>query len=251
MINLTSIGPLTSSPARNIAIEEGLRSLLVQRLTQLPAGGQNPAGFISTYVNQACVVVGRNQDANSECSTERLTGTQPVFRRTSGGGAVYHDAGNLNWSFIVPGSLPQREALLKLIVDALRALGVPARAGERGEILAGNSKIGGTASAAGAGVLLFHGTILVSANLDVLQKSLAAHRASYSSTGVKSIPSSVANASDFVPGISIDAIQGAILRLASPTDSSRSESLLSSSLIDKLQNIYSSQEWILKRKGTT
>lgn len=250
MINLTSMGPLTSSPARNIAIEEGLRSLLVQRLTQLPAGGQNPAGFISTYVNQSCIVVGRNQDAESECAEGRLDCEHAVFRRTSGGGAVYHDAGNLNWSFVVPGSLPQREALLKLIVDALRALGVPARAGERGEILAGNSKIGGTASAAGAGVLLFHGTILVSADLDALQKSLAAHRAFYSSTSVKSIPSQVANASDFVPGISIDAIQGAILSLASPTVSTKNESLLPSSLIDTLQNIYSSQEWILKRKGT-
>lgn len=244
MIDLTSLVAKDSSPAGNIAIEEGLRAMLKLSLLE----GQYEAGFISTYINKACVVVGRNQDATSELSDTFISSGGAVYRRTSGGGAVYHDEGNLNWSFVVPGSLPQRDALLELILEALRSVGVKARAGNHGEIISEGRKIGGTASAAGGGVLLFHGTILVRSELDSLQRSLGALLGSYSSTAVRSIPYPVANASDFAPGLLIEDIQQAILTLACTSAHTVDESILSPTLLTQLHTTYSSEEWILKRK---
>ena len=181
-----------------------------------------------------------------------------LFR--SGGGAVYHDHGNLNWSFIVPGGLDDRASLLALIVEALRSQGIPASSGTRGEIMAGGYKIGGTASAAGKGTLLFHGTILVDADLSLLNKVLAAHLPSYqgdrtldqSRQGVASVPAAVGNASWFHPGLLPQDLAGALsasTRAIRPADWT---SLIDKNKVESMAQTYASPSWIYHRtqKGT-
>jgi lipoate---protein ligase len=199
-----------SDPPWNIALEEALRNYARQG-----------SGFFLLYINGRSVIVGRNQDCAMELSEAALREGVPVFRRTTGGGAVYHDRGNLNWSFIVPGDLSLRPRLLSIVVDALEGLGVTAREGERGGLYAGGRKVGGTASAAGGGALVYHGTLLVDSDLDALARYLSAHgsegygQAADTETKTKprvlSVGSEVGRLSDMAPGLGMDRVIGVLL----------------------------------------
>ena len=237
---MTRIDCMPHSAPYNIAIEEGLRT----------AAREGRGAYLLTYVNAPCVVVGRNQDPGAELSQGALrSGSPPAFRRTSGGGAVYHDEGNLNWSFVVPGALEDRGALLAMVISALRSLGVPAEPGARGGILARGRKIGGTASAAGGGALLFHGTLLVSSDLSALWNSLAAHAPGYASGPVASRPSDVANADEFAAGLDTARLALAIATAAGTTGAETWDSALDAESVAMSLARYSSPEWIFERKG--
>ncbi len=218
-------------------------------------------GYLLTYVNASSVVIGRNQNPEHELAIYDTRSQQvPVYRRTSGGGAVYHDQGNLNWSFVVPGGLDDRAGLLALVVEALRSRGIPASAGSRGELMAGGYKIGGTASAAGKGVLMFHGTILVSSDLELLQHVLAAHHPSYtgkiqddqSRRSVASVPSPVGNAAWFHPGLQTQELASALAEATGGSQAIAWSSVIESGTVDELAETYASRSWIYRttQKGT-
>ena len=224
------------------------------RLSGLP-------GYMLTYVNAASVIIGRNQDPEYELTAHDNAGQLiPVYRRTSGGGAVFHDQGNLNWTFVVPGGLDDRAGLLAIVVEALRANGIPASSGSRGEIMAGGYKIGGTASAAGKGVLMFHGTVLVSADLELLVRVLAAHHPSYpgklaagpSRRGVASVSSPVGNAAWFHPGLQTLDLETTLAEATSDSPAIDWSSIIDSTTVDKLVETYASRSWIYRttQKGT-
>jgi len=230
---------MSSSPPRNIAVEELLRTIV--------AANENPRAFFSTYVNDPCVVLGRNQDAAVELSQVALnTGTPRAYRRTTGGGAVYHDAGNLNWSFVVPGTLADRDRLLRLILGALAAAGVQAAVGGRGEVTVAGRKVGGTASAAGKGALLFHGTLLVDTNLEVLRKSLAAHDERYEPGPVRSVPSTVSNLASLVPGLTVQSLAAILSDYLVGSATTTWNSLMTEQLVETLTDEFSSDAWIYK-----
>jgi lipoate-protein ligase A len=201
-------------PPWNIALEEALRNYARQG-----------SGFFLLYVNKRSVIVGRNQDCSLELSEAALREGVPVYRRTTGGGAVYHDEGNLNWSFVEPGDLSLRPSLLAIVIAALGELGVAAVEGERGGLYAGGRKLGGTASAAGGGALVFHGTLLVDSDLGALSRYLSAHeRPGYGNDSagglslkarVLSVGSKVATLSDISPGLRMDRVREALLRALS------------------------------------
>ena len=150
------------------------------------------------YVNDPCVVVGRNQDVLSEidrdfCSENNI----PVFKRISGGGTVYHDRGNLNYCFIsnrIQGKSPLDTAFLKPIVTVLADLEVEVLIGERKDLwLPDGHKISGTASHVGKTRILHHGTLLYDADLNNLEKSLTPKAAESLSRAIASVPSPVKN----------------------------------------------------------
>jgi len=182
-------------PFLNLALEESL----------LERGfGRDRA--ILVYVNDPCVVVGRNQNPWAEVAPRS---DLPVLRRVSGGGTVYHDRGNLNWSIIVPRNDHDRDAEIGLVARALRKLGVETESGPRGGLfVAGGgrwkgAKLSGTARRFSASRVLHHGTLLVDADLARLASVLGGLEAE-SSHALPSVRSASVNLASLVPGLGVD-----------------------------------------------
>ncbi|MEJ5184395.1 MAG: lipoate--protein ligase family protein [Rectinemataceae bacterium] len=156
------------------------------------------------YVNAPCIVIGRNQNPWREINPSC---TLPWFRRTSGGGAVYHDLGNLNWSLVVPRKLHDKDEELATIVNALRGLGVEATAGVRGGMFltrpdGSMAKISGTARRFTPRNVLHHGTLLISSDLAALAACLGGLTV-YQDPSIPSVPATPVNLADVIPGLTV------------------------------------------------
>ncbi len=154
------------------------------------------------YVNSPSIIIGRNQNTIEEIDSDVVAarGIQ-VVRRISGGGAVYHDLGNLNFSFMtrdVHGRFNRYDTFNGPVVEVLRSLGVPAELSGRNDILAGGRKISGNAQFASAGRMFSHGTLLLDANLDDVTAALRPKPGKLESKAMKSVRSRVANISEFL-----------------------------------------------------
>jgi lipoate-protein ligase A len=149
------------------------------------------------YIDGPSVIVGRNQLPEAEADLDycRRHGI-PVIRRLSGGGAVYHDPGNINYAFIVDAS--KEGALdrdfLTPVIAALRSQGIDATVGPRKELLVEGKKISGTASHISRGRQLFHGTLLLDTDLERMRRTLNGNPA-LRGRHVASVSSPVANLS--------------------------------------------------------
>ena len=146
------------------------------------------------YVNSPCVVVGKHQNPLREV---RLAETErrkiPVVRRISGGGTVYHDEGNLNWSWLGPRATYDREAVSQAVADALVPLGLEVVLGEKGDLLSDGKKVSGAAYLFRRDRVLHHGTLLCQARLDDLRGVLGSTGEFLEMVGVASRPSPVKN----------------------------------------------------------
>jgi lipoate---protein ligase len=155
------------------------------------------------YVNAPAIIIGRNQNTIEEIAADVVDARGiRVVRRVSGGGAVYHDLGNLNFSFMtrdVKGRFNRYDRFNGPVVEVLRELGVEAEIGGRNDILVGGRKISGNAQFATPDRMLSHGTLLVHANLDDVTAALRPKPGKVESKGVKSIRSRVANINEFLP----------------------------------------------------
>lgn len=154
------------------------------------------------YVNDRAVVVGRNQtiEAEVDCIYCREHNIE-VVRRLSGGGAVYHDEGNLNYAIICNSpEHPLDTDYTRPIVWALNRLGVAATTGSRGEITVDGVKISGSASMVRRGRVLFHGTLLFDSDLQTLNTALRGNT-TLQHKGVRSVHSKVCNLKPLLPNI--------------------------------------------------
>jgi len=153
--------------------------------------------FFLLWQNKPCIVIGRNQNAADEINGDYVsTRSLPVVRRITGGGAVYHDRGNLNFSFIINGEADRVE-LCRPVIDVLRSIGVVAEISGRNDILVGGRKISGTAMCSRGGRSLFHGTLLINADLEAMSEVLKPDENKLIGHGVKSVRSRVANLSEY------------------------------------------------------
>src|SRR6195952_3772131 len=154
------------------------------------------------YVNAPAIIIGRNQNTVEEINSDVVDARGiRVVRRVSGGGAVYHDLGNLNFSFMtrdVNARFNRYDLFNRPVVEVLRELGVPAEIGGRNDILADGRKISGNAQFATPGRMFSHGTLLLDSNLDDVTAALRPKPGKVESKGVKSIRSRVANISEFL-----------------------------------------------------
>lgn len=158
--------------------------------------------YLLFYINAPSIIIGRNQNTIEEVNPEVVAARGiTVVRRISGGGAVYHDLGNLNFSFMTPsvhGRFNRYESFTRPVVDVLHDLGVPAELGGRNDILAGGRKISGNAQFARPDRMFSHGTLLFDSNLDDVTAALVPKPGKVESKGVKSIRSRVVNISEFL-----------------------------------------------------
>lgn len=184
--------PPSTDPALNLAMEELC-------LLELPTG---PAYFL-LYVNRPSIVIGKHQNAVAEINTDIVEERGiPVLRRFSGGGAVYHDQGNLNFSFIrryEPRYFNNYGLSTGLVAKALQQMGVPAELNARGDILVNGAKVSGNAQAVRRDRMVSHGTLLFRSQLDAIGPAIHPKPGTFSSHARPSVRSSVANIGDHLP----------------------------------------------------
>lgn len=201
--------------------------------------------FFLLWQNEPCIVIGRNQNAADEINGDYVrTRSLPVVRRMTGGGAVYHDTGNLNFSFIINGEADRVE-LCRPVIDVLRSIDVVAEISGRNDILVGGKKISGTAMCSRGGRSLFHGTLLISTDLEAMSEALKPDETKLIGHGVKSVRSRVANLSEYTEEVSPNII-GAMLA-GYMTERGGEIYELGESDIDAIEKLrdskYSTDEW--------
>jgi lipoate-protein ligase A len=182
----------STDPTWNLAFEEYCLKELVQfeRILML-------------WQNDNAIIIGRYQNAESEINLEAAHRLDTkIVRRPSGGGAVYHDLGNLNYTFIYPIDGLNRQDISVYagpMVTALNKIGVPAEIKGRNDLLLDGKKISGTAQRIQKGRLMHHGTLLYDSNLDSLEGVLQVDKAKVASKGIASIRSRVTNIKEHLP----------------------------------------------------
>ena len=153
--------------------------------------------YLILWQNKNAVIVGRNQNTEAEIDRPFVQANQiQVIRRNTGGGTVYHDLGNLNYSFITDANGIDRTTLdhfLTPVVSALQNLGLNVSASGRNDILVSGKKVSGTAQFLHKGRVLHHGTLLFDSNTEVLAQALNPDPTKFQSKGVSSVRSRVGN----------------------------------------------------------
>lgn len=180
-----------TNPKLNLALEEyALRNF------------SDHSDYLLFYINEPSIIIGRNQNTLEEIDQDYVEANNiHIVRRISGGGAVYHDFGNLNFSFMTDydySKLNNFKQFTAPIVKILNEMGVPAEMKGRNDLVANGKKISGNAQFSSVKRMFSHGTLLFDSDLSEVGKALNVKMTKIQSKGHKSVRSRVANISEFL-----------------------------------------------------
>lgn len=193
----------STDPYFNLAFDEYC-------LENIPS--EEPYFFL--WRNRPAVIIGLNQNAYSEVNLDYLNSHGiTLARRVTGGGAVYHDLQNMNYTIIGKNPSPQP------MVDALRSLGVPAELTGRNDIFVEGRKVSGYARRVSHNQEIIHGTLMYDVDLDTLTHVLDTPGSKMQAKGISSVKSRVANLKEYLPQFkSLDELQAALQEILSAGD---------------------------------
>ncbi len=239
MINkITLLRTDCTDPYRNLAVEEYLMETV-----------QPGECILYLWQNQNTVVIGRNQNPWKECRTSLLEEEGGhLARRLSGGGAVFHDLGNLNFTFLVNEEDYDLDRQLEVIEMACRELGLRAERSGRNDVLVDGRKFSGNAFYHSKGKAYHHGTLLVDVDGEKLARYLSPSKAKLQAKGVDSVRSRVVNLTELVPGLTCarmaQAMENALAAVYGLPFQQADEGRLDMETVERLRARNESREWL-------
>lgn len=189
-------------PWHNLALEE---YLMQNRAPE--------ACIFYLWQNDKTVVIGKNQNPWRECKVKELEAEGgKLARRLSGGGAVYHGKGNLNFTFIMPKDDYDVDRQLKVIQNAVNKLGIKAEKSGRNDMTVDGKKFSGNAFLIKKSSAMHHGTLLIAEDLQELGRYLQVSKEKIASKGVKSVQSRVGNLKSINPVITVEDVKEKLIK---------------------------------------
>lgn len=238
MINRLVIGD-SHNPWSNLALEKYLYRTCTDE------------NILYLWQNADTVVIGRNQNAWKECDLKQMDADGvKLARRESGGGAVFHDLGNLNFTFISPNAVHDVHRQMGVIQAAVGQFGVETDLSGRNDltIRASGSKFSGNAFQKGATCALHHGTILIDVDMEKIKRYLTPSAKKLEAKGIQSVRARVANLKAVEPSVSVDGMRAALVRAFEETYGpiDRTTPLqLDEAQIGEFERVLASWEWRL------
>lgn len=231
----------STSPYFNLPMEE----LLARHL-------EKEEDIVFLYQHDNAIIVGRNQNTNQEINLEVVKKNKiEIARRISGGGAVYHDLGNVNFSFITNRKDGKNyQEFLKPIEAFLKSLGLDAKFKGRNDLVVNDAKISGNAQFILENSICHHGTLLFDVDLSKLSKVLIPNKLKMESKGIKSIRQRVTNIKEELRKINVDMSSNIFLEkladffISSGYQFNELPETEFKNELSELKNIRSSEEWI-------
>lgn len=226
-----------TDPYRNLAREK--------YLTETVKDGEC---ILYLWQNRHTVVIGRNQNAWQECRTTELTRCGGhLARRLSGGGAVYHDLGNLCFTFCVRTQDYHLCRQQSVIVEACRLLGIPAEISGRNDVLTDGRKFSGNSFYSHNGCSFHNGTLLLNVDMEHLSKYLNPSKAKLSGKGASSVRSRVINLCDLKPELTVEMMENAMISAFETVYGGKAQAMIAADFnekrLDELHTQFASWDW--------
>ena len=224
-----------TSPYYNLALERSLFDFVDEDTV-----------ILYLWQNSHTIVIGKNQNAYAECKVDEFIGAGGTLaRRPSGGGAVYHDLGNLNFSIICKESIAKEHTYQRIVKEALRFFGIVSEFNGRNDLTVDDKKFSGNAFYVKDDVLCQHGTILINSDFKELSKYLTPDISKLERNHVKSVESRVVNLSEISDKITVESMKEAMIKA---TNAVRLGKAPTESKVEEYKKIFENDEWILEGK---
>ena len=232
-----------SNPYENLAIEEYMVKLAEEETLK------NHSVFsLLLWQSDNAIVIGQNQNANRECNFDVVKDRNiKIVRRKTGGGAVYQDLGNLNFSFVISKDIYTKEKVFEFIIKSLSTIGINAHFSGRNDILVGEQKFSGNAFRHFKNVSLHHGTILISTDLDLAERCLTPDKFKLKKHSVTSVKSRIVNLSNIVK-INVEEVINALIKTFK--ECSDGEIIVPSfddKILSKMTSEFADEKWIYSK----
>lgn len=234
------------TPWKNLAYE----TCLLEAVCNENLRNHQKYAVLLLWQNDNTIVIGRNQNPWKECNMEYVEANNiRIARRITGGGAVYHDSGNINFSFILPSDIYNIQKTSSVIVEAFHNLGIQVEVSGRNDILIDQRKFSGNAYYRMDGAGLHHGTILVASDNQKITSCLTPNKQKLKSKGIDSVKSRVVNVNSIYPDVTMTQIKESISRVFrekfADTQCDTQQNLnIDEKRFEKLTEQYSSDNWI-------